>query len=161
MNSIRETNENYNEGIKKNTFNAKKLTSIYKKNGSFDKQRNIFLETFKNSDVYSKSIIKLEEIIEKIIKENPDFLLKNKGKIAALIQGQIINDYLKLKSDTNNLVPNKELNNDSNTNFLFEIDQEIEKIIFSSTEFQVSLRKDLMKIQDDLMKTQDNFMENV
>jgi len=123
----------------------KQLTSIYKKNGSFDKQRKLLLNNFRKSETHANLLMKLKVLIDGKIKENPSILLKNRGKIAALIQGEIINEHL----------------NDSNkpkvgNTLLSIVDKDIQEKIIDSPEFHTLLRDELKDIRRKLQGISDD-----
>ncbi|ODQ79096.1 hypothetical protein BABINDRAFT_162161 [Babjeviella inositovora NRRL Y-12698] len=70
----------------------KQLTTVYKRSGAFDKQRKQLLNDFKDSETFSRVSSVIQQRIRKKVAKDPSLLAKNKGKIAALIQGEIIND---------------------------------------------------------------------
>lgn len=106
----------------------KYLTLIYKKNGSFDKQRKRLLENFKTSQTHSNLLLKLKLMVESKVKADPSLLLKNKGKMAALIQGEIIS-------------------NNSGSNILDIVDKDIQEKIIDSPEFHNKLKVELKDIR--------------
>lgn len=73
------------------SLDHKQLAAKYKKNGSFDKRRKHLLENFKESQTHSNLLLKLKVMVENKIKNDPSLLLKNRGQVAALIQGEVIN----------------------------------------------------------------------
>lgn len=106
----------------------KYLTLIYKKNGSFDKQRKRLLENFKTSQTHSNLLLKLKLMVESKVKADPSILLKNKGKMAALIQGEIIS-------------------NNSGSNILEIVDKDIQEKIIESPQFHENLKVELKDIR--------------
>lgn len=113
---------------KSQKIDNKYLTLIYKKNGSFDKQRKRLLENFKSSQTHSNLQLKLKLMIESKLKSDPTILLKNKGKMAALIQGEIIS-------------------NKVGSNILEIVDKDIQEKIIDSPEFHESLKVELKDIR--------------
>ena len=73
----------------KDITDPKQLITIYKKQGKFDNQRRLLLDNFKQSETYNNLILKLKLLIENKVKQDPNILMKNKGKMAALIQGEM------------------------------------------------------------------------
>ncbi|ODV97456.1 hypothetical protein PACTADRAFT_32921 [Pachysolen tannophilus NRRL Y-2460] len=71
----------------------KQLLNVYKKKGYFDNERKQLLDNFKSSSNYNKLVEDLKEFVTRKVKENPEILFKNKGQMAALIQGEFINSY--------------------------------------------------------------------
>lgn len=71
-------------------IDSKKLVSTYKKNGLFDHQRKKLLQNFRESQTHSNLLLKLKVMVESKIKSDPSILLKNRGKTAALIQGEVL-----------------------------------------------------------------------
>ncbi|RLV96245.1 hypothetical protein JA1_000437 [Spathaspora sp. JA1] len=104
---------------------SKQLTTIYKKNGQFDNQRKQLLENFKQSETYANLLLKLKILIENKIKQDPTILQKNKGKMAALIQGEITND----------------------SKLLNIVDKDIQDKIIDSPEFHNVIRQQLLDIR--------------
>lgn len=110
---------------------SKELTDIYKKNGSFDQQRKELLENFKTSETHSNLLLKLKLMVESKVKQDPSLLTKNKGKMAALIQGEIISQH----------------NMDGSNSLLSIVDKDIQEKIIDSPEFHESLRYELRDIK--------------
>lgn len=111
------------------TIDHKQLSSIYKKNGSFDNQRKLLLENFKGSQTHSNLLLKLKLMVESKIKNDPSILLKNRGKMGALIQGEIIS------------------NNAGGSSILSIVDKDIQDKIIDSPEFHDSLKTELKDIR--------------
>lgn len=107
----------------------KQLASIYKKGGSFDKQRKLLLENFKDSQTHKNLILKLKLMVENKIKNDPSILLKNRGKTAALIQGEIIS------------------NSPARNPILNIVDTDIQEKIIDSPEFHEILKVELKAIK--------------
>lgn len=107
----------------------KQLALVYKKNGSFDKQRKLLLENFKDSQTHKNLLLKLKLMVENKIKNDPSILLKNKGKMGALIQGEIINS------------------NSDGGSILSIVDKDIQEKIIDSPEFHEILRVELKDIK--------------
>lgn len=113
------------------------LTTVYKKTGTFDNQRKILLENFKQSETHNNLLMKLKLLVESKVKNDPDILLKNKGKVSALIQGEVIN------SKSNGM------------DILNVMDKEIQKSITNSPEFRSLLKSDLKDIRRKLLGISD------
>jgi COMPASS component SHG1 len=122
----------------------KQLTSVYKKNGSFDKQRKLLLNNFRKSETHANLLMKLKVLIDGKIKENPSILLKNKGKIAALIQGEIINEHL-----------NESNKSKVGNSLLSIVDKDIQEKIIDSPEFHSLIRDELKDIRRKLQGVSD------
>lgn len=118
-------------------IDSKNITTSYKKNGTFDKQRKRLLDNFKQSETHSNLLIKLKVLVESKIKQDPQILLKNKGKVSALIQGEIINS----KS--------------SGLDILNVMDKDIRDKIVNSEEFQKELKTELKDIMRKMMGVSD------
>lgn len=103
------------------------LSGIYKKNGSFDRQRKILLENFKESETHSNLLLKLKLMVENKVKNDPQILMKNKGKMAALIQGEIMS----------------ENNGKDGHGLLSIVDKDIQEKIIESPEFHNILKGEL------------------
>lgn len=103
----------------------KQLTSIYKKNGSFDNRRKQLLENFKSSQTHNNLLLKLKLMVESKIKNDPSILLKNKGTMGALIQGEVLN------------------NNSTGNSILSVVDKDIQEKIIDSPEFHETLKSEL------------------
>ncbi|EGW35287.1 uncharacterized protein SPAPADRAFT_53584 [Spathaspora passalidarum NRRL Y-27907] len=116
---------------------SKQLTTIYKKNGQFDSQRKQLLENFKQSETYANLLLKLKILVENKVKQDPTILTKNKGKMAALIQGEIIND------------------SSGAAGLLSIVDRDIQDKIIDSPEFHNVIREQLMDIRRILMGISD------
>ncbi|CDK25588.1 unnamed protein product [Kuraishia capsulata CBS 1993] len=70
-------------------LDAKGLSSLYKRKGYFDQQRKVLLSDFKQSSEHETLQHMLRQLVEEKVKEDPTILTKNKGKMAALLQGSI------------------------------------------------------------------------
>lgn len=124
----------------KEPIDPKTLTTIYKKNGSFDKQRKELLENFKKSETNSNLLLKIKLMVENKIKQDPSILLKNKGITGALIQGEIINQHINRKEESS---------------VLSIVDKDIQDKIMESPEFRHVLRKELKDIKRTLLGISD------
>ncbi|CAK7896933.1 hypothetical protein CAAN1_17S00584 [[Candida] anglica] len=118
----------------------KHLVSVYKKNGSFDKRRRVLLDNFKSSETHANLMLKLKMIVEGKIKNDPSILMKNRGKVGALIQGNII----------------QQKTSDS---ILSIVDKDIQEKIIDSPEFHEVLRDELGDIKRRLMGVSDEDWE--
>lgn len=107
----------------------KQLAAVYKKNGLFDEQRKLLLANFKNSQIHTNLLLKLKVMVESKIKNDPTILLKNKGRTAALIQGEVING------------------SSSGGSILLIVDKDIQERVVDSSEFHESLKVDLKDIK--------------
>lgn len=123
----------------------KQLTTVYKKNGSFDHRRKLLLEDFKKSETHSNLILKLKLMVENKIKNDPSILMKNKGKMGALIQGGIINDHMQQKS----------VNSKNDNSLLSIVDKDIQVKIIDSPEFHTELSNELKDIKRVLLGISD------
>lgn len=120
----------------------RQLVSVYKKNGSFDKQRKLLLENFKASETHANLMLKLKLIVEGKVKSDPTILMKNRGKVGALIQGSIIQQ----KAEEENSI-------------LSIVDNDIQEKIIDSPEFHKLLKKELNEIKRKLMGISDEQWE--
>lgn len=146
----------------------KHLTTIYKKNGNFDKQRKELLENFKESETCKNLLLKLQIMIESKVKHDPLILMKNKGKMAALIQGEIVNQRSGSHNLSNNNTTDKgtgvslsekesytqDSNGPSNT-ILGIVDRDIQEKIIESEEFQFAIKEELRDIKRRLLGISD------
>lgn len=119
------SNKNAVDGELIEITDHKQLTSIYKKNGNFDKRRKQLLENFKGSQTHNNLLLKLKLMVESKIKNDPSILLKNKGKMGALIQGEVITG------------------NTAGHSILSIVDKDIQEKIIDSPEFHESLKSEL------------------
>ncbi|KAK6457634.1 complex proteins associated with Set1p component shg1-domain-containing protein [Scheffersomyces xylosifermentans] len=134
----------------------KQLTTIYKKNGSFDKQRRSLLQNFKQSETHANLLLKLRMMIENKIKQDPSILMKNKGKMGALIQGEIINEHLNNgNSSASSTASNSNARNGTGTGLLSIVDKDIQDKIIDSPEFHKLLRDELKDIRRKLQGISD------
>lgn len=120
----------------------KQLVSVYKKNGSFDKRRKKLLDNFKESETHANLMLKLRMIVEGKVKSDPSILMKNRGKIGALIQGNIIQQ----KNETENSILNI-------------VDKDIQEKIIDSPEFHDILKDELKDIERRLLGISDEEWE--
>lgn len=120
----------------KDITDPKQLITIYKKQGKFDNQRRLLLDNFKQSETYNNLILKLKLLIENKVKQDPNILMKNKGKMAALIQGEMTT------------------NNDNNE-LLNIVDKDIQDKIIDSFEFHNLVKNDLIDIKQELLGISD------
>ncbi|KAL6453461.1 hypothetical protein SBY92_005030 [Candida maltosa Xu316] len=115
----------------KDITDSKQLINIYKKKGKFDNQRKLLLDNFKQSETYKNLLLKLKLLIDNKIKQDSSILMKNKGKMAALIQGEIITN------DKNEL--------------LKIVDKDIQDKIIDSFEFHNTIKDELIDIKQELL----------
>lgn len=120
----------------------KQLTAIYKKNGSFDNQRKLLLENFKQSQTHTNLLLKLKLMVESKIKHDPQILMKNKGKMGALIQGEIINHHVNSSEK-------------DAASLLSIVDKDIQDKIIDSPEFHAILRDELKDINRKMLGISD------
>lgn len=123
----------------------KQLTAIYKRNGSFDRRRKLLLEDFKSSETHYNLMLKLRLMVENKVKNDPTILIKNRGKMGALIQGSIINDHMQ----------QKDLNDKNDNSLLSIVDKDIQEKIIDSPEFSNVLKTELKDIRRRLMNLSD------
>lgn len=117
-------------GDKQEMTDPKELAGIFKKSGMFDKQRRKLIDNFKSSETHNNLLLKLKLMIDNKVKNDPSILMKNKGKMGALIQGEIISDHNK---DANSL--------------LSIVDRDIQEKIIDSPEFRASIKNELRDIK--------------
>ncbi|CAH6719075.1 hypothetical protein CLIB1444_02S00386 [[Candida] jaroonii] len=110
-------------------IDPKELSNIYKKNGTFDRQRKQLLDNFKSSMTHTNLLLKLKIMVENKVKQDPSILTKNKGKMAALIQGEILGSG---KEDDS---------------FLSIVDKDIQEKLIDSPEFHNLIKTDLKDIK--------------
>lgn len=109
---------------------SKQLINIYKKKGKFDNQRKILLDNFKQSQTYNNLLLKLKILIEAKVKQDPSILMKNKGKMAALIQGEITTN--------------------DNNELLSIVDKDIQDKVLDSYEFHNLIKNELIDIKQEI-----------
>ncbi|CAK9438163.1 uncharacterized protein LODBEIA_P24500 [Lodderomyces beijingensis] len=131
---------------------SKQLTTIYKKNGAFDKRRRHLLENFKVSETCENLLLKLRIMIESKVKNDPQILMKNKGKMAALIQGEIVNRGGKQSNEQENDASAKI---EENNSILSIVDRDIQEKILDSSEFHELLKDELKDIKRKLLGISD------
>lgn len=68
---------------------AKSLSISYKRKGYFDDKRKAILKEFQTTKAHDELISTIKKIVDEIVHKNPELLLKNKGQLAALIEGTI------------------------------------------------------------------------
>lgn len=119
------------------SLDQKQLAARYKKNGSFDKRRKHLLESFKESQTHSNLLLKLKVMVENKIKNDPTLLLKNRGQVAALIQGEVING------------PK------TGASIVSIVDKDIREKIIDSPQFHEELRTELKDVKRKLLGVSD------
>ncbi|WPK26434.1 hypothetical protein PUMCH_003788 [Australozyma saopauloensis] len=119
------------------SLDHKQLAAKYKKNGSFDKRRKSLLEDFKLSQTHTNLLLKLKVMVESKIKNDPSLLLKNRGQVAALIQGEVINGAK------------------TGASIVGIVDKDIKDKILVSQEFRGDLRTELKDIKRKLLGVSD------
>lgn len=126
--------------------NPKELTAKYKRAGLFDQQRRLLLDNFRELETHANLLLKLKLLIEAKVKDDPLILMKNKGKMAALIQGEIINQHhAEAKSKPNGAAPS----------LLSIVDQDLREKIIDLPEFQNQLRMEIKDIQRKMLGVSD------
>ncbi|RKP30697.1 hypothetical protein METBISCDRAFT_27241 [Metschnikowia bicuspidata] len=119
------------------SLDHKQLAAKYKKYGLFDKQRKELLENFKKSQTHTNLLLKLKVMVENKIKNDPSLLLKNRGQVAALIQGEVING------------PK------TGPSILSIVDKDINDKIIDSPQFHEELRRELKDVKRRLLGVSD------
>lgn len=138
------TQQNDDNGALESVTDPKSLIAVYKKNGTFDRQRKSMLENFKKSETHSNLLLKLKLMVENKIKNDPTILTKNRGKMAALIQGGIINEHMQQKKNSKN-----------DTSLLSIVDKDIQEKIIDSPEFHDIVKTELKDIKRRLLGISD------
>lgn len=115
--------------------NHKQLAAHYKKSGMFDKQRRLLLENFRKSETHLNLLLKLKLLVESKIKSDPSLLKKNRGKMAALIQGEIVGN--------------------ARSEILSIVDKDIQDKIIDSLTFHKNLKAELSDIRRKAMGISD------
>lgn len=110
---------------------AKLLMSIYKRSGAFDQQRKRLLEDFKSSETHKNLLLKLQMMLDNKVKNDPSILAKNRGKMGALIQGEIVNQH----SSTNE------------PGLLGIVDKDIQEKIIESPDFRHLIESEIKDIR--------------
>lgn len=110
---------------------AKLLMSIYKRSGAFDQQRKRLLEDFKSSKTHKNLLLKLQMMLDNKVKNDPSILAKNRGKMGALIQGEIVNQH----SSTND------------PGLLGIVDKDIQEKIIESPDFRHLIESEIKDIR--------------
>lgn len=108
----------------------RELSAIYKRKGSFDKQRKQLLQNFKSSQTHENLLLKVKLMVELKVKSDPSILLKNRGKMAALIQGEIISG-----------------SGSGTSSILSIVDKDIREKIIDSPDFHENLNSELKDIR--------------
>lgn len=117
-----------------NVTDPKHLTNIYKKNGLFDKQRRKLLEDFKGSETHANLMLKLKVMVENKVKQDPSILMRNKGKMAALIQGEVFGS-------------SRDVGDKSDNSVLGIVDKDIQEKLIESPEFHSIVKQELRDIK--------------
>lgn len=68
---------------------AKALSISYKRKGHFDQKRDEILKQFEGSEANKQLLSTIQRIVNGIIEKNPELLLRNRGQLAALIEGAL------------------------------------------------------------------------
>ncbi|CEP25041.1 unnamed protein product [Cyberlindnera jadinii] len=122
---------------------AKTLEVLYKRRGYFDAKRDELLQQFKQTDTHAQLLEMIKSIVDEIVQTKPELLLKNKGQLAALIEGIILrqNSAAHESSLTNFGIDVSKLSNHDN----YDVYQLFEKQVKSSTEGSEELRNSLIQ----------------
>ncbi|KAG5421531.1 hypothetical protein I9W82_000622 [Candida metapsilosis] len=147
---------------------SKQLTTIYKKNGTFDAKRKDLLTNFKQSETCQNLLLKLQIMVESKVKADPSILMKNKGKMAALIQGEIVNQVNSKDQASNGTASSASTGSNGvgatttaaasgkdDSGILSIVDKDIQENIIDSMQFHDSLKEELMNVQRKIMGISD------
>lgn len=151
------SNENQKDPPATKVTDPKQLTTIYKKNGTFDAKRKELLSNFKQSETCQNLLLKLQIMVESKVKADPLILMKNKGKTAALIQGEIVNQ----SNSKDNATSTIHHGSKEDTGILSIVDKDIQENIIDSSQFHESLKEELMDVQRKLMGISDDEFETM
>jgi COMPASS component SHG1 len=106
----------------------KQLATLYKKKGAFDKQRKRLLADFRASETHANLLLKIKMIVESRVRADPSILRRNRGKVGALIQGDITQQR-------------------GENPILSIVDRDIQEKIIDSPEFHRELRSELGEVK--------------
>lgn len=132
--------------------NPKELTTKFKRSGAFDQQRKILLQNFRELETHANLLLKLKLLIESKVKDDPSILMKNKGKMAALIQGEIINQH---HAESKNSARRGLNGPPAPPSLLSIVDKDIKDKIVDLSEFDDLLTNEIRDIQRKLMGISD------
>lgn len=119
--------------------------SKYKRSGTFDQQRKQLLENFKQSETHKNLLLKLQLMVDNKVKKDPSILAKNRGKMGALIQGEIVNQHSTGKE----------------AGLLGIVDKDIQEKIIESPEFRSLIKTELKDIRRKLLAISDEDYEKL
>lgn len=118
------------------TQSSKPLVVEYKRKGHFDAKRGDLLLQFKGTEAYTKLLAEVQDMVKRIVTGKPELLLKNRGQLAALIEGVIFRQSNALVDQTLELMDLHEL-----------FDEEVERLT-GDDELKQSIREVLNKLDD-------------
>ncbi|CCH40644.1 hypothetical protein BN7_178 [Wickerhamomyces ciferrii] len=134
------------------TNDAKSLSISYKRKGYFDEKRSAILEHFKTTEAHDELLATIKAIVDRIVRKNPELLLKNKGQLAALIEGTISRQ-VQNGSISNNagVIPSandKDLDLGDVKNVYDIFDEEVKQSTIGSDELKEEIRNVLKELKE-------------
>jgi len=131
---------------------AKGLSISYKRKGYFDNKRKAILQQFQTTKAHDELLSKIKTIVNEIVQRNPELLLKNKGQLAALIEGTISRQIQNagMSTNLNGAAPNGPASIDlGEVGNIYDIfDEEVKQSTIGSEELREDIRKVLKELKD-------------
>lgn len=118
---------------------SRQLTTVYKRSGAFDQQRKQLLDDFKKSETHKNLLLKLQTMVDNKVKNDPSILAKNRGKMAALLQGEIVSQH----------------SAGHEAGLLAVVDKDIQEKIIELAEFRKTIQDEIRDIRRKLMGVSD------
>lgn len=138
---------------KMSSNDAKSLSISYKRKGYFDDKRKAILKEFKTTNAHDQLLSTIKEIVNKIVHKNPELLLKNKGQLAALIEGTLSRQIQNTGALNNTTTANVPGNNTSSIDLgdvgnVYDIfDEEVKQSTIGSDELKEEIRAVLKELK--------------
>lgn len=134
------------------SHDAKSLSISYKRKGYFDEKRKAILKDFQSTKAHDELLSTIKKIVEEIVHKKPELLLKNKGQLAALIEGTISRQ-IQNNGALNNPNPaatnNKDLIDIGDVGNVYDIfDEEVKQSTIGSDELKEEIRSVLKELKN-------------
>jgi hypothetical protein len=122
---------------------ARSISILYKRRGHFDSQRDALLRRFQQTEKHEQLLAAVKDIVTAIVSKNPDLLLKNKGQLAALVEGVIS------RNSGLSAVGEEDASADVEVDVYELFDEEVKQSTIGSQDLRESIRQTLRLIRED------------